>query len=495
LVSCSITLTRWRAERSKAVHDTQRPAAAKISAAPAAARLPVLAIVGRPNAGKSTLFNRLVGGQRAVVDAAPGVTRDRNVAATVYRDRHLIVVDTGGLDEDMRDPVGLLAAVSRQTLKASQEADAIVVLLDGRAGFTELDRMLVARLRKLAKPVFLAVNKLDTPGLDGEAVDFFRLGMERIYPISAAHGRGVEDLMADVIAVLPTAAETLPVCPPIATPIALAIVGRPNVGKSSLLNRLVGEERAIVSAMPGTTRDAVDSTAIFDGRPYVLIDTAGIRRRFKVHEALERASVARALRALDRAEVALLILDATRDVADQDARIANHAWERGRALLLVVNKWDVRSRAERDAARFRRTIAQRYPTLAQVPVVFVSALTGKGVGEIVPAVERVTAAHRAQLQTSRVNQVLADAVAGQAPASVHGRRPVFYYATQTGAAPPVVTIFSSAPALVQPAYERYLRNQFAAAFELWGTPLRVRFRARPSGPRVSKVAARSSRRR
>ncbi|HUI27381.1 MAG TPA: ribosome biogenesis GTPase Der [Candidatus Kryptonia bacterium] len=461
----------------------ERPAAASRG-------LPVVAIVGRPNAGKSTLFNRLVGGQRAVVDAAPGVTRDRNQAPAQWNGRRVLIVDTGGVDEELGDGDQLLTAVRKQTLRATADAAAIIMLLDGRAGFSPLDRALVRRVREFAAPVFFAVNKLDTPSLDDGAAEFFRLGVDRVYPISAAHGRGVDDLMTDVVAALPAQARMT--TSDESEPIALAIVGRPNVGKSSLLNRLVGDERAIVSSIPGTTRDAVDSLATFKGRPYLLIDTAGIRRRPKVHEPIERASAARALRALDRAEIALVVLDGTVELAEQDARIAGYAWERGRALLLVVNKWDAIPRSQRDERKFHETLAWRYPTLADVPLVFVSALTGLGIDGIIPAVEKIAAAHRAQLPTPRVNQVLKEAVAAQAPPSVHGKRPVFYYATQTGSAPPALTIFTSAPELIHPAFERYLHNQFSGAFELRGTPLRLHFRSRPRDqqrPRPARAPA------
>ncbi|MBI4518486.1 MAG: ribosome biogenesis GTPase Der [Deltaproteobacteria bacterium] len=443
----------------------------------ATAALPVVAIVGRPNAGKSTLFNRLVRSQRALVDERPGVTRDRNEAVAQWGGRCFRLVDTGGVEADERPADELLAAVRTHTLRASTEADAIILLVDGRAGASALEAGLWRRLRSGHAPVFFAANKLDTAGLADQAADFFRLGVERVYPMSAAHGRGVDELMAEVVAALPGDSAT-PAVAAVDEPIALAIVGRPNVGKSSLLNRLLGEERAIVSPIPGTTRDAIDSLATFNARNYLLIDTAGIRRRPKVHEGLERASVARALRALDRAEIALLVIDGSEPLAEQDARIAGYAWERGRALLFVVNKWDARPKGEREERRFQEALAWKYPTLAEVPMVFVSALSGRGVDRVVPAVEALAAAHRAQLPTPRVNQVLQAATQAQAPPSVQGKRPVFYYATQTGSAPPVLTIFTSAPRLVQPVYERFLRNQFAAAFELHGTPLQLRFRPR-----------------
>lgn len=469
-----------------------RPYAARQSAQRAVA-LPVVAIIGRPNAGKSTLFNRLVGGQRAVVDAQPGITRDRNEALAQWHDRAFLVVDTGGVDEQPADADVLASAVRAQATRATATADAVIVLLDGRGGFSPLDRAMVQRVRQLAAPVFFAVNKLDTPSLDDEASDFFRLGVDRIYSISAAHGRGVDDLMSDVVAALPAEAPVLP--NEDAAPTSLAIVGRPNVGKSSLLNRLVGDERAIVSPMPGTTRDAVDSVATLNGRQYLLIDTAGIRRRPKVHESVERAAAARALRALDRAELALVVMDGSEELSEQDARIAGYAWERGRAVLLIVNKWDAVSQSPRKRDRFRETLAWRYPTLAGVPVVFVSALTGSGMQDIVAAVEKLAVAHRTRLQTARINQVLKNAVDAQAPPSLRGKRPTFYYATQTGSAPPALTVFTSAPQLVHAAYQRYLFNQFVDAFALHGTPLRLQLRSRPRQEDRPRPAATTRRKR
>jgi GTP-binding protein len=354
-----------------------------------ARRLPVVAIVGRPNVGKSTLFNRLVRAQRAIVDSRPGVTRDRNIAMACWDARQFLLIDTGGFED--ADKSALAASVRAQAVLAAEEADAVIAVFDGREGLNPVDRELVRQLRALRKPVFYAVNKLDTPALDDEAAEFFALGFEEIFPVSVAHGRGVADLMERLL-------EQLPEVPAAAIPealesgaVRLALVGRPNTGKSSLLNRIVGYERAIVDAAPGTTRDTLDTPFRHGDHAYVLIDTAGIRRRPRVHEQLERASVVRALRALERAEVALLLIDATEGMADQDARIASYAWERGRALLLVINKWDAVPQAQRERTEFRKRIQLQYATLAEVPMVFVSALTGQGVQTIFPALEQLVA--------------------------------------------------------------------------------------------------------
>lgn len=440
-----------------------------------AQRLPVVAIVGPPNAGKSTLFNRLVRSQRAIVDSQPGVTRDRNLATAEWAGRKFALIDTGGLDEQERS--SLAAAVRAQSLQAAEEADVVIALFDGRAGVTPMDRDVVQRLRQLRKPVLYAVNKLDTPAHDDAAAEFFALGLPALYPVSTAHGRGIGELMEQVLAQLP---EPVGMEQPAAGgPIRLAIVGRPNVGKSSLLNRILGFERAIVDDTPGTTRDAIDTPFEHDGQPYVMVDTAGIRRRPRVQEQVERASVARALRVLDRGEVALLVIDATEGMTDQDARIAGYAWERGRALVFVLNKWDAVPRAQRDRSRVLDELHFKYQTLAEVPVVFLSARTGAGLADLFPVIDTVVAAHRREMRTVHLNEVLGGATQAQAPPSVQGRRPKLFYATQTGTAPPAITIFCSFPELVPTSYQRYLAHAFGSAFALQGTPLRLRFRQRP----------------
>jgi len=437
--------------------------------------LPVVAIVGRPNAGKSLLFNRLVHGQRAIVDSQPGVTRDRNIALARWQERTFLLVDTGGFED--QDGSALAASVRAQSALAAEEADVIIALFDGREGLNPADREFAKRLRRLRKPVLVAVNKLDTPAHEDAAMEFFALGVADALPISAAHGLGVAELMDRVVALLPEAGTPVPNVDGEA--VTLALIGRPNVGKSSLLNRLVGYERAIVDATPGTTRDPVDTPFHHGGTAYVLVDTAGIRRRPRVHEQLERSSAVRALRALERAEVALLLIDATAGMSDQDARIAGYAWERGRALLLVINKWDAVPRARRDRPRVLGTLHRQYPTLAEVPAVFLSARTGAHIEELFPALESLLAAHRRQVRTVHLNEVLKAATTAQTPPSRGGKRPRFFYATQTGSAPASFTIFCSHPELVTTAYERYLANAFRDAFDLCGTPFRLRFRARP----------------
>jgi len=441
------------------------------------AALPVVALVGRPNTGKSTLFNRLTHSRRAVVAPTPGVTRDRNLGVGRWDERRFLVVDTGGFEADEHEELGL--AVRMQAMLAAEEADVVVAVLDGRAGLNPLDRLLVERLRQLRQPVLVAINKIDTPRQDELVNEFYALGVEPLYPISAEHGIAADLLLDDVLARLPEAPPPPAAAEGAEPPTAVAIIGRPNVGKSSLLNRLVGFERAIVSAIPGTTRDALDTALRRGTRDYLLVDTAGVRRRSKVAQHIERASVVRALRALERAEVALLVIDAVEGMTEQDARVAGYAWERGRALALLINKWDAVTPAPKAAAAFAARIDQRYPSLAVVPKLFISAKTGRGVEKIWASIDRVAAAHRQRLPTAKVNSVFERALRAQEPPMSNGVRPRLFYATQTATAPPTITVFCSRPQQIAVSYERYLQNKLRAAFDLEGTPLRVRFRARP----------------
>jgi len=452
----------------------------------------VVAIIGRPNSGKSTLFNRLIREPRAIVNDQPGVTRDRNVAKARWDDMPMLLIDTGGFEDG---GAKLNESIRAQADLAAEEADAILVVFDGREGVSPLDRELLRRVRRLEKPVVFAINKLDSPVRDDDSNEFYALGIDEVFPISAAHGRGIGDLMERLQSLLPaepqgeTPSEELPTegdsealdtpAPLVPAAVTLALVGRPNAGKSSLLNRIVGYERSIVDSTPGTTRDPVDTPFRRGDQDYILVDTAGIRRRTKVQEQLERSSVVRALRAIERAEVALLVLDGTQGMSDQDARIASYAWERGRALLLVVNKWDVVDTEHRNRKTFARTIAEHYPTLAHVPITFLSALTGRYVDKLFPAIEAVVETHRRELRTPELNRVLEQAVQQQAPPSDRGRRSRLLYVTQTGRAPMVLTIFCSRPDLIPSVYQRYLTNCFREAFDLSGTPLTLRFKQRP----------------
>jgi GTPase len=459
-----------RRERAgtRALRDARMPRAEDLE------RLPVIAIVGRPNTGKSTLFNRIARTRRALVASMPGVTRDRNVAVAERDGRRFLVVDTGGFEaEEGKD---LARAVRAQSLLAAEESDVVILVVDGRAGLNPLDQGLLEHLRGLRQPLFLAVNKIDTHKLEHLRDEFYALGIENPYPVSAEHGLNVDELIDAALEALPREEEEAAPAHAAATPVA--IIGRPNVGKSSLLNRLVGFERAVVTPIPGTTRDAIDTPVKHGERSYVLVDTAGVRRRSKVQEHVERASVVRALRALERADVALLVIDATEGMTEQDARIGGYAWERGRALVLVANKWDAVPKERRSRKDFAADIDRRFPSLAVVSKRFVSALEGQGVSSLWPAIDAVADRHRAEIRTPRLNDVLHRAVEQQAPPAVRGKRPRLFYAVQNASAPVTITIFCSRGDQLPAAYERYLENRIRAAFDLEGVPLRLRFRAR-----------------
>lgn len=441
-----------------------------------AAALPVIAIVGRPNVGKSTLFNRLVGRRAAIVHDTPGVTRDQNIVAASWNEREFLCVDTGGFDAD-QTTTGIEALVQRQSRLAIDEADVVVFVFDGRAGVNPVDHDAVDILRRAGRPVIYAVNKIDTPTHEPLVYEFARLGIEPLLPISAEHHRGLDALMDAVLAYVPPA-------PPLPSSggggeVRLALVGRPNVGKSSLLNRLAGAERAIVDPAPGTTRDPIDTSVTLDGRPYILVDTAGIRRRSRVTGGVERLTALRSLRTIERAEIVLLVLDAVEGLTDQDARIAAYALQRGRGLALVVNKWDLVAAAVPGAPQWIATFRQKHPAFTTIPVVCVSAATGWKLEHIPPLVTAVERAFGATLGTRRLNQILRDAVEAQAPPSVRGRAPRFMYVTQVARRPPALAVFTSDPDRIRPTYVRYLQGRFTRAFGLCGTSIRLDFRLRP----------------
>jgi GTP-binding protein len=462
-----------------------------------AARLPVVTIVGRPNVGKSTLFNRIVRAHRAIVDDAPGVTRDRVTATAEHAGRAFLCVDTGGFSADVpRERAAIPALVRQHALAAIAEADCVVCVLDGMAGLAPEDRETVALLRRSGKPVLYVVNKIDTPGHEGNVVDFHAAGIEHLWAVSAAHGRGIETVREAIVAALPAG----PAEAGAGAVTRLALIGRPNVGKSSLLNHLLGEERAIVTPEPGTTRDAIDTPITVRGRSYVLIDTAGIRKRGRTVSPLERHGAVRALGTLERADLALIVLDASEGMTDQDARLVGKALEAGRGVILLANKWDVVPRETRDRTAFRRHLVAQHPAFAELPLLTVSARTGEGLDDLFPLVGRLEAAYDARLSTPALNRVLQAAVASHPPPTAKGRALRLYYAAQTGQRPPAVTVFANAPGLIPPSYTRYLAGRLSEEFHLAGIPLRVGYRARrpevSERPRrgTSGRAARSSQR-
>ncbi len=429
--------------------------------------LPVIALVGRPNVGKSTLFNRLTRSRDALVADRPGLTRDRKYGIGRLGDRPYVVVDTGGISGG-RD--GVEALMDRQVRLAIEEADRILFLVDAREGLTGGDERIAAELRRAGKPVTLVVNKSESLDPDLAAAEFHALGLGDPVPVSAAHGRGVKPLVNRVLAELPPAEE-----PPLEEKgVQIAVVGRPNVGKSTLINRLLGEERLVAYDQPGTTRDSVQVPFEHQGRRYTLVDTAGVRRRARVSEAIEKFSVIKALQAMEQANVVLLVLDAHEGVTEQDASLAGHVLESGRALVVVVNKWDGLDRERRE--RVKGELERKLPFLSFAEVKFVSALHGTGVGHLMEAVDAAYRAAMADLKTSDLTRVLTEAVQEHQPPLVRGRRIKLRYAHQGGRNPPLIVIHGNQTEAVPAAYQRYLVNRFREAFGLWGTPVRIEFR-------------------
>ncbi len=429
--------------------------------------LPVIALVGRPNVGKSTLFNRLTRSRDALVADQPGLTRDRKYGIGRVGDRPYVVVDTGGISGD-RD--GVEALMDRQVRLAIEEADHILYLVDAREGLTGGDEQIAEELRRTGKPVTLVVNKAE--GLERElaAAEFHALGLGEPVPVSAAHGRGVKPLVNRVLETLPPAEAP----PEEEKGVQIAVVGRPNVGKSTLINRLLGEERLVAYDQPGTTRDSVAVPFEHAGRRYTLVDTAGVRRRARVSEAIEKFSVIKALQAMEQANVVLLVLDAREGVTEQDASLAGHVLESGRALVVVVNKWDGLDPDRRE--RVKAELELRLPFLSFAEVKFVSALHGTGVGHLMEAVDAAWKAATADLKTAELTRVLEEAVQEHQPPLVRGRRIKLRYAHQGGRNPPLIVIHGNQTESVPAAYRRYLVNRFRQAFGLWGTPVRIEFR-------------------
>jgi len=430
---------------------------------------PIIAIVGRPNVGKSTLFNRLVGQRRALVRDVPGVTRDRLYGHVVFERWQATVIDTGGFDPSSEEP--LIEGVRRQVLAAVDEADLVLFVVDTRAGVTALDAEIARALRRSERPVVLAANKVDVGGQESALAELFRVGFGEPVPVSAEHGRGVAELLEVLRARTPEA-------PPAATPsgvVQLAVIGRPNVGKSSLVNTMIGTERVLVHDAPGTTRDAVDTAFEHDGRPYVLVDTAGIRRKGRVSEALEKLSVVMALRSLERCQVALLVMDASEGLTAQDAHIGGYAHEAGRGVVLVVNKWDLVPPGMVRKAEVVEQLRERLPFLDYAPVCFTSAATGEGVRELFETVDQVAAEARRRASTDEVTTVLRQAI-DRRPISVRGDALTLQSAAQVGVAPPTFAVKVNRPEEIHFSYERYLARSLRLAFGFTGSPIRLSLR-------------------
>ena len=432
--------------------------------------LPLVVIVGRPNVGKSALFNRIAGRRRAIVTNEPGITRDRIYGQANWQGRPFEVVDTGGIVPD--EKAGLAAEILAQARVAFERAAGIILVVDARAGVLPVDADLARMLRKLGKPVVVAANKVDTPQQVSLAHAFHELGLPDVFPVSAEHGLGVDDLLDVVTANFPQREEAAE-----EPTVRVAIIGRPNVGKSTLLNRLVGEERVIVAPEPGTTRDAVDTLLRRDGRLYRLIDTAGIRRKGKTELLAEKLSVVMARKYLEQADVALLVLDATEGVTKPDATIAGYAHESGRSVILVMNKWDAVKKDSRTTRKFEEAVRYRCKFLEYAPLVFISALTGQRVDKLFPVIDQVAEARRRRVSTGELNRFLAKTDFDRATSP--SARPVkILYMTQAAIAPPTFVLFTNQSRPLHFSYARFLENRIREAFDFTGTPIRFRQRLR-----------------
>jgi GTP-binding protein len=436
---------------------------------------PTVAIVGRPNVGKSTLFNRILGGRAAIVSEQPGTTRDRHFGDADWQGRRFWLVDTGGLIPDSED--SLDRAIRRQVEFALAEADVILFLVDGREGLNPLDRAIAERLRKAGRPVLLAVNKLDNLERSTEQYAFYSLGFGDPVGVSAAIGKGSGDLLDAIV-------ERLPPYDPAESEesINVAVVGRPNVGKSSLVNRLLGEERHVVAPQAGTTRDAIDSVLRFRGKTLNFVDTAGLRRRAKVENDLEFYSALRTERAIERADVCILVVDATVGMHNQDLRIATQAWDRGAGLIILVNKWDLVEEKDANTARQgQEALIAKAPFLRYVPFLYASALTGQRVRKVLELIIEVAEGRELRVPTAEVNKVLAHLIERNAPPQKPGEEVKLLYASQIGTAPPTLAIVSNRPDEVPESYQRYLVHGFREAWPFPGSPLRLKFTRRGSG--------------
>ncbi len=434
---------------------------------------PIVAIVGRPNVGKSTLFNKLTGSRLAIVDDKPGVTRDRIYADCEWRGRTFTVVDTGGIEPDSGDII--LSQMKRQAEMAIDLADVVIFVTDISTGMVAADVSVARMLQKAGKEIILCVNKVDGVGeVPGEIYEFYNLGLGDPYPLSSLHGSGTGDILDAVVDALPENVEEEEE----ENVIKVAVIGKPNVGKSSLINRIMGEERVIVSNIPGTTRDAIDTPFERDGQKYVFIDTAGIRRKNKVDESIEKYSVMRSLMAIDRADVCLVLIDAGEGITDQDTKIAGYAHESGKASVIVVNKWDSIDKDGKTMNEMKKRIEEELAYMTYAPQVFISALTGQRVEGIFDLIKEVYTQSNTRITTGKLNEVLADAVSKVQPPTDKGKRLKIYYMTQASVAPPTFVIFCNDIELFHFSYRRYIENQIRSVFGLKGTPVRIIVRQR-----------------
>jgi len=430
----------------------------------------IIAIVGRPNVGKSTLFNRIAKGKKAIVWDEPGVTRDRNYTEVEWGDSVFTLIDTGGFELVSKDRIFI--QMREQCQLAMDESDVILFMMDGKEGLTPSDKEIADILRRLNKPVFYIVNKIDGPNHEERALDFYGLGVEPIYSISSEHGYGVNGLMDEVMKALPSLTEKK--WDKDVTKVA--VVGRPNVGKSSLINRLLGYKRVLVDEAPGTTRDAIDTLFERDGKRYALVDTAGIRRKSRISLRLEKYSIVEALRTIDRSDVALLLLDSKEGVTDQDAHIGGFIHEKGKGCILIVNKWDLVEKDSQTMVHYEKEVREDLKYLSYAPILFISALTGQRVMKVLDMVDHVSEQARKRISTSQINKYFREWVERFSPPLYKNRSVKLNYITQVSTAPPTFVIYTNFPNGIHFSYERYLLNQMRETFSFEGVPVRLLFR-------------------
>ncbi|MBB5021773.1 ribosome biogenesis GTPase Der [Desulfurispira natronophila] len=437
---------------------------------------PIVSIIGRPNVGKSTLFNRLARKRIAIVEDTPGVTRDRNYYDIQWENRPFTIVDTGGFESEVATD-SLESSMVEQTKVAIEEADVVVFLLDGITGVAPDDQVIMDLLRRTEKPVFVVANKLDTPRHEDMTANLYELGVDKIFAVSASHGRGIGELLDELTQDFPLLEEYGDVDEE-EVPIRLAIIGRPNVGKSSLINTLCGENRAVASPVPGTTRDTLHTAIRHNGRDFILLDTAGIRRKSRAFEhSIERYSVFRSIAAIEEAHVVLLLVDAQEPIADQDLKVASYAWEAGKPVIIGVNKWDIVDKDDRTYLQYQKNIQSRFKVSSKPCILFLSALTGQRTHKIYDLAEKFYRKTRLRIPTTEINELIQKAAIKHPPPShTGGKRVKFFYATQISRHPFIVVIFCNYPESVHFSYKRYLTNVVTEAYSLHNVPVILKFR-------------------
>nr|UWI52048.1 ribosome biogenesis GTPase Der [Clostridioides difficile] len=431
---------------------------------------PVVAVVGRPNVGKSTIFNKFAGKRISIVEDTPGVTRDRIFAEVEWLDKYFTLVDTGGIEPDSEDII--LSQMRNQAMLAMDMSHVILFIVDGKAGITAADKEIAQILRKTKKPVILVVNKIDSQSQFDNIYDFYELGFGTPFGVSGANSMGFGDLLDEIVQNFPAGLDTEYE----EDIIRVAITGKPNAGKSSILNKILGEERVIVSPIAGTTRDAIDTYFEKNGQKFLLIDTAGLRRKSKIYETIEKYSVIRAMSAVDRADVVLIVIDALEGVTEQDTKVAGIAHDEGKGCIFVVNKWDLIEKDNKTMSNYTKDIKEKFPFMMYAPIVFVSAKTNQRMNKILDTVEYVSNEHSKRISTSALNEVIGEAVMLNQPPSDKGRRLKIYYGTQTDIRPPKITLFINDKNLTHFSYQRYIENKIRENFGFEGTSIKFEYR-------------------